>query len=482
MNEFSNIEPKRVWEIFYELSQIPRPSGKEEKIREWAINWAEERELSWEKDDYGNLVITKKAAKGYEHLPGIVMQGHFDMVCEKEPEVEIDFDNDPIDLFIDGEYVTAKGTTLGADNGIAIAMAFAFLEENIETCQIEVLLTVEEETGLFGATNLNPEIVKGRNLLNLDSEEWGTITIGCAGGGDSVVEFPVTRSTDINWPKYKLTIGGLHGGHSGIDIDKNLANALKLIGRFLYPISSEGRIVDLNAGNLRNAISRDGEVTIALASEKKSWIMDYFNIFKKEIMNEWEKAEPNITLEFNEVETQLSPLDKESTLKIARFMVSAPHGVIRYSPIITSLVETSTNFAISKLSEKEMKFVFSTRSSVMSALEATKNEISSLAELIGVQAKQEAAYPGWEPNIDNNWFKLVERKYTEALGSNPKVEVIHAGLETGAIGGKIPEMMMVAFGPEISGVHSPSENVEIVSVAKIYSLVKNIVIAFSSEN
>lgn len=482
----TELDPKSVWMIFYELTKIPRPSRDEGKAREWSQKWAESHGLDSRTDAYGNLCIYKPASPGYENVPTVVLQGHLDIVCEKNPEVEIDFKTQGVSAVVDGDWVRAEGTTLGADNGMAIALAFALVEDKVPTGPLEFLLTVEEEIGLFGAVNLDASMVNGRMLLNLDSEEWGVITVGCAGGGDSIIRVPITREqTDPSFLAFQVSIGGLQGGHSGVDIDKMKENAVVLLARILYDLtkSAEVRLASFEGGNLHNAIPRSAHCTVAVPRAEAEQFKRAFEKSKAEVIAEWKKPEPELRVTVVQSDEPISTaLSVSSSRTVAKLMNAAPHGVHRFSPVIQGLVETSTNLSKARLDDDHLRVEYSTRSSSMSALEYQRKRFEALFGLVDADIEHMGTYPGWEPNIETEWFELVEQQYTAALGEKPKVEAIHAGLETGAIGGKIPDMQMTAIGVTIKGAHSPNECVEIESVKKVYDLVKRILSKHAEQN
>ncbi len=476
MTQISELEPHNVWKVFEQITKIPRPSSHEEKIRDWLIHWSKDHNFDYKIDDYGNLVIYAPATPGFENIEPVVLQGHMDMVCESNSNAERDCKTEGVDAFVDNEYVTAKDTTLGADNGIGVAIGLGILIDKFDHGPLELLLTREEEIGLFGAMNLDASLIHGKNMINLDSEDWGTITVGCAGGGDSIIEKKYDTISESG-TKISIKTGPLKGGHSGVDIHKHIPNANKILSRILYEISSniKTKLISFNGGNLRNAIPREAELIISTDDKKAK---DIFNRVKSELDTEWADID-NLNLTFTVSNGEFNALNIKDTLTLSRILINTPHGVIRFSPVIKDLVETSTNFAKIELNNGELKIQYSTRSSVMSALENTRNQINALYSLIDAKITEDTAYPGWHPNLNTDWFKLVRDKYAEVLGHDPIVSAIHAGLETGAIGGKINGMKMVAIGPTIYGAHSPDERVKIDTVDKIYSLVKDIITEFT---
>ncbi len=465
------LKPESLWRHFDEIRKIPRCSGKEDKIREYVIKFAQSRGLSYRVDSAGNVVIKKKASPGKEKAPGVVLQAHLDMVCEKNSDVDHDFEKDPIKLRREGDWLMAQGTTLGADNGIGVAAALAVLEDDsLVHGPLEVLLTVDEETGLTGAFNLDPSLVEGRILLNLDSEEEGTFFIGCAGGGDSVLRLPVSREGEGKGKALKIKVHGLKGGHSGIDIHLGRGNAIKILARLLYELADqlEFSLVSFNGGNKRNAIPREAEAVII--AEDRGKVEKVVSDVLQQVKDELRASDPGVSISIEEVQEGLPPMTRESRDRLIASLLILPHGVLAMSQEIEGLVETSTNLGVVKTAQDKVEMVESSRSSIKSALEAVRKSIKAFAELVGAEIEQPPSYPGWKPNLNSKVLAVMKRVYKRLFGKEPEVKAIHAGLETGIIGEKIPGMDMISFGPDIRHPHSPDEKVNIPSVEKFWKL------------
>lgn len=481
-NVLSNLKPELVWKYFEEITQVPHPSKKEEKIREYMINWAKSLGLEYKSDALGNLVIKKPATPGMENRKSVCIQGHLDMVCEKNSDVEFDFDNDPLKVYIDGDWVKAEGTTLGADNGIGIAMGMALMaSKDIQHPALELLCTLDEETGLTGAIQLGTDLVTADILLNLDSEDEDAFTIGCAGGLNTSGIFKYeAEEVPSNHTAFKLSLKGLRGGHSGIEIHDGRANAAKLLSRFLWntirtmPI----KFVSFNSGNKHNAIPREAFATVLVPNEKvdefNNLISQYKVIFKKE----YATKEPNLDFFCEKTEMPNRILKSELAYKVLSSFVAMPHGVIRMSPDIAGLVQTSTNFAIVETRENEIFVLTSQRSSVESEKRFVENMVYAALELGGATVATGDGYPAWEPNVNSEILNVAKQVYKNVLGKEPKIEAIHAGLECGLIGEKYPGIDMLSCGPNLRDVHSPDERVSISSVQRIWNfiveLMKNI--------
>lgn len=474
-NILNTLEPASVWNYFREITLIPRPSKKEEKIIQYLIDFSEKHGLEWLQDSVGNILIKKKAVKGFEHLKTVVLQSHVDMVCEKNSDKEFDFDNDPIETRIVEGWVKANGTTLGADDGIGIAAQLALLASNdIEHGPIECLFTVDEETGLTGAFGLDPTFMDGRILLNLDSEDEGELFIGCAGGKDTVIRIPYTlERINGEYAAYQLKIGGLKGGHSGDDIHKGLGNANKLLNRILWQSSDkyELRLNSIQGGNLRNAIAREAEALFLLPQQyEKTFLTDAASVINS-IKAEFAITEPGLFVTFKKWEEPLKEVvKKEDQVKLLNSIYACPHGVIAWSQSIPGFVETSTNLASIRMEEGHFLITTSQRSSVESAKEDIANMVKACFLLTGAEITQSNGYPGWAPNPDSEIREITVEAYRKLFGQEPHVKAIHAGLECGLIGDKYPGMDMISYGPTIKGAHSPDERIEIASVQKFWDL------------
>ena len=464
------LEPKIVWELFEEISRIPRESKKEEKIRDWVKAWANIYNIPAKEDKVGNILLTKEASKGCEHYPGIILQAHLDMVAQKEPSSDHDFDNDPIPLKIVNNYVTAEGTTLGADNGIGIAMCLsALIDPHLKHGPIEVLLTVDEETGLTGAFGLDRNFFNYTYLLNLDSENEGEITISSAGGGDTKISLPITREEKAYYG-FNLAVGGLTGGHSGVDIHKDRFNAIKILIDGLINIrqQTDFRICSLNGGSAHNAIPRDASCDFLV--DNKEIVEEAIKDWNTQIKT-YRKSEPNLKVDLNDIPRETC-MSSQSSSAIITLLYEIPHGPLAFSKEISDLVETSNNLAQVKTASNAIEVVVSTRSSVNEELNRVRDELKELGERVGGVVSQGSAYPGWQPELDSQFLKLVQQEYAQEYNKEVELKAIHAGLETGLFKGINPELQLVSIGPEIKDPHSPQERVYIQSVDLIWRIVK----------
>lgn len=469
---FKGLEPKNLWKHFSEIIKIPHCSEHEKALGDYIISVAKKLNLDWKRDDAGNVVVSKKSSSGLEKADGVILQGHLDMVCEKNSDVKHDFSKDPIQAEKKGDWIQAKGTTLGADNGIGLASSLAIMEDDsLKHPPLEFLFTVEEETGLVGASKIPKGFLKGKKLLNLDSEDEGEFTIGCAGGADTVLTFHLKRLKDKKNDLYRIKISGLRGGHSGIDINQGRANAIKLLARMLWKANENFsfNLVSLEGGNLRNAIPREAWAYLYIDSSNKKEIAALFKKEFDDIKNENKAVEKNPVFSMEKSsETDLPPLDPKIQLKLINFLYTLPHGVITMHPEMKDLVETSSNLAVIRTSEKKAEIICSTRSSIGSALENTRNIISALSQLVPAKVNRENGYPGWTPNLESSLLKKLKEVYSSTFKKEPHIAAIHAGLECGIIGEKFPGMDMISFGPTIEHPHSPDERVNIPSVERFW--------------
>ena len=466
------LEPKLVWKNFYAISQIPRCSKHEEKIRDFLINFAKAHGYTYKVDEVGNVVIKKPATPGMENRPVCVIQGHMDMVCEKNKDTKHDFSKDPIKLKVEDGWVTAEGTTLGADNGIAIAMAMALMEdEKVEHPPLEFLFTVDEETGLTGATALKSDFVEGKYLLNIDSEEETTLFIGCAGGQNTILH------KSIGWVEphedyvtVLLKIGGLRGGHSGLNIHQGLGNAIKLLGRLLYNLNDlfHYHIAAINGGSAHNAIPREAEALIDVPKDKltdlKTFAQKYEAIFKDEL----QFIDKDVSVRVEEQDKAAKVFSTPFKDQLVRLLYTIPHGVMAMSHAIEGLVETSTNLATISSTSERVEILTSQRSSIATSITDISDRVKALGELANFEVEQKDGYPAWQPNPDSKLLQICKTIYTEKFGKEPEVTAIHAGLECGIIGEKYEGMDMISFGPDILGAHSPDEKIRIESVQHIW--------------
>lgn len=471
--EVKDLKPSLLWGIFDEITKVPRPSKHEDKIREYLLNFAKEHSIEAKTDEVGNVVMKKPATPGRENAPVVVLQAHMDMVAEKNNDVDHDFLKDPIPTYIDGDWVKSKGTTLGADNGIGMAAALAAMaDEEIQHGPIEALFTVNEEIGLEGAENLGKDMISGKILINLDSEDDGEIFIGCAGGIDTTAVFTYKRSfSPDHFTYFKVSVSGLLGGHSGGDIHLGRANANKVIARFIWDCSNKWdiEVSSFNGGNLRNAIPREASAVFGIHDKHKEEIEKFMLQYADEIKNEYKGVEPSMKLDIEEVAKPDYCIDSTTSLKLIRAIYSAPHGVISMSKDIEGLVETSTNLAAVKM-EDDCKIKITT--SQRSSLESRKNDIAGQVEahfqLAGAEISHSDGYPGWAPNIESEIMKISADAYEELFGVKPQIKAIHAGLECGLFLTKYPHLDMVSFGPTMRDVHSPDEKLLIPTVDKFW--------------
>ena len=475
-----DLQPALVWEQFEAITKVPRPSKKEERIIEFLIDFAKSHNLEYQRDKIGNVVIRKPATAGYEERETIILQSHMDMVCEKNSDVDFDFDNEPIRAVVDGEWVRAEGTTLGADCGIGMAAAMALLlDQEAEHAPIEALFTVDEETGLTGAFNLGEGMLTGKYLLNLDSEDEGEIFIGCAGGIDTLATFAISlEPAPKNYEFYRFDVSDLVGGHSGDDINKGRANSNKITARLLLEAQQafDGRMSYFDGGNLRNAIPREAYAVVGVPSKLKDKFEARVAQFNEEIREEFHFTEPDMRLALSPMPGVEEVLSLDSQRKLLGALVGVPNGVLAMSSAIPGLVETSTNLASVKFTDKKRVVVTtSQRSSVESAKHYAKNAVESVFALAGADVIHSDGYPGWAPNPDSKLLKVSVECYERLFGIEPKVKAVHAGLECGLFLEKYPHLEMVSFGPTLRGVHSPDERLEIATVDKFWRHLKEIV-------
>ncbi len=469
--EVKDLKPTLIWQCFDEITKVPRPSCHEEQIREYLLNFAKINNIDAKTDDCGNVVMTKPATAGHENAPIVILQAHMDMVAEKNNDVCHDFLKDPINTYIDGDWVKAKGTTLGADNGIGMAAALAALIDNsFEHGPIECLFTINEEIGLEGAQNLGKDMIKGSMLINLDSEDDGEIFVGCAGGIDTTAIFSYKQiEPNKNLKFVKIAVSGLLGGHSGSDINTGRANANKLIARFIWNISQDCKIelASFDGGNLRNAIPREAHAIIGV--ENVSDVKAKLDAYADEITKEYKGIEPVVKFSFEEVNTPDFCIDEATATALIRSLYSAPHGVYSMSRDLEGLVETSTNLAAVKMIEdNKIKVTTSQRSSVESRKYDIAHQVESHFQLAGAAIDHSDGYPGWAPNMDSTIMRISAEAYEELFNVKPAIKAIHAGLECGLFLAKYPNLDMVSFGPTMTGVHSPDEKLYIPTVEKFW--------------
>lgn len=479
MAQLKNIEPHRIWVFFEEICRIPRLSKKEDKVIHYLINFAIKNSLEYKQDKAGNLLILKKASSGLENLGPVILQCHVDMVGEKEMNNRHDFDKDPIIPKMSGNWITASGTTLGADDGIGIASIMTLLEDNKSIHgPLECLFTVDEETGMTGAASLKAGFVKGKTLINLDSEDEGQLFIGCAGGVDTIARFKLkTKSGKLNSRSYLIQISGLKGGHSGDEIHKKHSNAIQHMNRFLWNASKEFKIAisRFEGGNLRNAIPREAEAIIMVPVEYVQNFESYFQIFAGIVKKEVENSEPELRFNLKESIQAGTVLTRKLQQRLINAIYACPHGVIEWSKDFEGLVETSTNLASVKFTEsKEIVITTSQRSSVESAKKDISDKIISVFEMAGAKVERTKGYPGWTPNLNSEILNITRNTYKKLFRKDPLVKVIHAGLECGIIHEKIRDLDMISIGPTIRGAHTPKEKINIKSTVKFWKLLNEV--------
>lgn len=475
MTILKDVYPDKVLSFFEELTKIPHGSGNEKEISDYLVNFAKERNLEVIQDDDLNVIIKKPAAKGYENGSPVIIQGHMDMVCEKNKDVKHDFDKDPLKLRIDGDYVYASGTTLGADNGIAIAYGLALLDSHdLKHPAIELLITTGEETGMYGAIALDPKHLKGKILLNIDAEEEGVFLVSCAGGVTNYVNLK-TEWKKTNGEALSLEIKGLKGGHSGMEIIKQRGNANKLMGRLLNDIGKnvDFYICHISGGAKNNAIPRESEAIITVKAEDIKKVEEASSKLLKIFKNELKVQDPdiNIVVEKAKADKQLT---RDITKKITSYLVIAPNGIQTMSEDIKGLVESSLNLGVIVFDENNISFISAIRSSVKTLKGEIMDRIDLLANLIEAEVINNSNYPEWQYDPDSKIRNLCVDTYKEVTGDEPKVDAIHAGLECGLLKEKMPDVDMISFGPNLYDVHTPFEHMSISSVMKVWKFLKKL--------
>ncbi len=473
MSTISQLSPSLVWGIFEEITRVPRPSKHEEKIIAYLVDFATRHNLEHKVDAAGNVVIYKPATPGYESHPAVVLQSHSDMVCEKNNDTEHDFMNDPIEAYIDGEWVKAKGTTLGADCGIGMAAALAVLvDDSLAHPAIEALFTVDEETGLTGAFNLAPDMLSGKYLLNLDSEDEGELFIGCAGGVDTLATFSYkSERAPKEYAWLRVEIGGLKGGHSGDNIPDGLGNSNKIMARLLQLAAERYalRISDFNGGNLRNAIPREAFAVVGVPAAKRGAFLRLVRSFAADVTGELQYTDSGFWMRAAECEKPARVIDVDTQERLLTAIVSVANGVLAMSFAMKGLVETSTNLASVKFrARNKIEVVTSQRSSVESAKRYAARCVEGTFRLAGAKVVHSDGYPGWAPNPQSHLLDVAVATYRELFDKEPVVRAIHAGLECGLFLEKYPHLEMISFGPTLRGVHSPDERLEIATVDKFW--------------
>lgn len=473
-----NLEPKKVWSYFDEICKIPRLSKNEEQIRRYLIDFAKKHKLEFRTDDAGNVLIVKPASKGHENRKSIILQSHMDMVGEKDAATEHDWTKDPIVPFIDGKWVKAKDTTLGADDGIGIAAQLAILDDSdLQSGRIECLFTVDEESGMTGAIKLGENFFDSRILINLDSEDEGELFIGCAGGMDTVAGMDYKREKiRDNYTPLKLSITGLHGGHSGDEIHKGYANSIKIMTGLLKTLSDLYgiQLAEFNGGNLRNAIPREAFALIACEAGHLDRVKKEVLSYAEKTRNDYSETESRIKISTGTTRTPEYMLDDKSKQSLLEALDECPHGVIAWSKDMEGLVETSTNLASVKFTEGKIRIVTSQRSSVESDKKEIAGHINKIFTSHGATVKHSGGYPGWKPNTNSEILRITKDSYRKLFRTEPVVRAIHAGLECGLILEKYPGLDMISFGPTIKGAHTPQERLDIETTKKFWDLLVDV--------
>ena len=473
------LKPELVWKYFAEISKIPRGSKNEKQISNYIVQTAKSLGLEAKQDKLLNVVVRKPASAGHENAPSVCLQGHLDMVCEKNKETAHDFEKDPIELVRKNNFLMANGTTLGADNGIAVATNLAIMEDkNLVHGPLEFLFTVDEETGLTGANNLKPGFLQSNTLMNLDSEEEGALYVGCSGGRNTVGTWKVTLKTaPADSAAFVVHVKGLRGGHSGLEIDKGRGNSLKILNRVLIALEkADARLSSIEGGNKSNAIPREAEAVVHIprrnAKRAKTIVEQCNGIVKAELAT----VEPDLAIVIEEAASMKHSkiMKRNQQEALTKTIAALPHGVIKMSADIPGLVETSTNVAIIRTEKGRIVLTTSQRSSVASEIDEILQTVAAVFSLGGAKVEQAEGYPGWKPNLDSPILKVAKSAYQSLYGKQPEVKAIHAGLECGIIGEKFPSMDMVSFGPTLEGVHSPDEKIHIDTVEKFWNFLLGI--------
>ena len=480
--EITQLEPQIIWKNFAALNAVPRPSKKEGKVIEFIKNFGENLGLQTNVDEIGNVIIKKPATSGMEDRKSIVLQSHLDMVCQKNSDINFDFETQGIEMEVDGDWVKAKGTTLGADNGLGVAAIMSILESNdIPHPALEALFTIDEETGMTGAMGLKPGQLHGQILLNLDTEEDDEIDIGCAGG----IDVTATQNYELEESKgqiIKIEIKGLQGGHSGMDIHKGFGNANVILGRLLFTglYNQNIQLISIDGGGLRNAIPREAFAVLSVRNSIE--FIENANVLRKAILEEFADVEKDLAINIETFSTPEKAISDENSARIILALKALHNGVYRMSPDVADLVEASNNVARVELKNGELKILNLSRSSVESTKFAVAEQLKAVCELAGMNVEFSGSYPGWKPKPGSEIVKLMERIYEKDFGSKPHVVACHAGLECGIIGANYPEMEMVSFGPTIRGAHSPDEKANIPSVQKFWRFLKEILADIPAKN
>jgi dipeptidase D len=485
-NILGHLKPEIIWNNFEEITKYPRPSKKEEKIVEFVLDFAKKHNLEANRDKFGNILIKKSATPGKENLKTVTLQSHLDMVCEKNRGVEFDFENQPLNIYLDNGWVKAKGTTLGADNGIGVAASLSILEsKDIEHGPIEALFTLDEETGLTGASSLKKGWLQGDILINMDSEEEGVLYIGCAGGKNTRASFKFhPEKAPRNFSTFEVKVEGLQGGHSGLEIHSGRGNAVKILVRLLWLYMQENKLklARIEGGNKHNAIPREAFAVIMVPSEDEKSFKKFISKFNDAVKDEFSSVESNLKVSAENHGAPKEVIDKETAKTLINALYAIPHGVIKMSADIPELVETSNNLATVITNGKKINVVTSQRSSVASEIVDITSMVTSVFQLADANVDYNDGYPGWKPDVHSEILGVFKSTYKNLYGKEPEVKAIHAGLECGIIKEKYPDMDMISFGPTMYGVHSPDERLEIAAVPKFWDLLVNVLKNIPSKN
>lgn len=479
MSTIKDLNPKNVWNNFYLLTRQPRPSKHEEKVRAFLLQWAKERGIDAFADETGNVIMRAPATKGYEQKRGVILQAHMDMVPQKTADTVHDFVNDPIETEVIGEWLGAKGTTLGADDGIGVALAMSVLEDkSLPHGPVEVLITYDEETGMTGASNIKPGIFKGDILLNLDSEEEGELCIGCAGGLDGIADFKYRREkAPAGYKPYRIEVKGLQGGHSGMDISLYRANACKIIARVLLPLLEkyDAKVVDVTAGSLRNAIPFEGRADVLIPEDRVVAARQKVTKIFEDVFEEFKDTDPSAKFRFSKKSFEASAcIDDDTMLRAVKAILACPAGVIRMSSAFKGLTETSTNLAMIRCGRGHLKVYSLMRSAVNSAKAELASQMRCLFELAGARFTTAGGYSGWTPKPDTPVYKVVCDVWKQVSGKTMKVGATHGGLECALLGAKYPNWEMASIGPTIVHPHSPDERVKISTIGNAWNFLKEL--------
>ncbi len=476
--QLTDLQPEALWRHFHGITRVPRPSKKEVKILDYLKKVISDLGYDFVQDETGNIVVRKPATPGYENAPTVLIQGHVDMVCEKNKGTDHDFDNDPINAFVDGEWVKAKGTTLGADNGIGLAAALAVLEaKDIVHPPMEFLFTVDEETGLTGAKGLKPGFLKADIMLNLDSEEDGTLYVGCAGGMDTAGILKTNiADTPAGYVPVEIMVDGLKGGHSGLDIHSGRGNAIKFLTRILSDLAQQVdlKLSTISGGSKRNAIPREAECVVYVPESSLETVVKRVRELNTIFLEEIKTVEPGLRVSANKTEGNGKALSQAQFETLVSTLYALPHGVIKMSADIPGLVETSTNLATVTQESDKIVVGTSQRSSVETEKQDIVNQVIAVFRLAELEIESGDGYPGWKPNMASAALQYVKESYKNLFGEYPQIKAIHAGLECGLISEVFPNMDMISFGPTIQGAHSPEEKVNIKAVRRFWDLVVDV--------